>query len=599
MFVKYAYDQPKGHASIDWALVKKFFPFLKPHAKIIIGSLLLMPFMIFSELAQPYILKTAIDDYIFKHNLKGLLIISLLFCVFMCLEMVLKYYHFYFLQLSGQRVVRDVRDELFKHTESLNMSFYSRTPVGVLITRITNDLEVINEMFSAGLVLLISDSIKLVIIVTLMATMNVKLTLMTLLVVPLLVAGAIYFSACLRDAFREVRTRVARLNSHLEETLNGIETVHLFNAEDIRKKTYTEQNNLHRLANYKSIRSDSMLFALVESISFISIAFLIGYGGRQLMAGAVTFGMLVAFLEYIRKFFIPIRDLSAKFAIMQAAMVALEKIFSLFDVKDKPRVYSEHITIPEKYEGPHIEFRDVSFGYKDDTLVLKDVNLSIPHGSHVAVVGATGAGKTTLARLLLKLFEGFLGDIFYKGVAIRDISPDELRKRILLVSQDVYIFSGELRHNLTLGKIELSDAEILDVFKELGVEYFLSRFRNGLSTTLMEMGSNLSSGERQLLSFIRAYILKPDILVLDEATAHIDIETERLLQQAMRVALKNKTAILIAHRLQTILYADIILLMHRGRIKERGTHEELLEKNGIYRNLYDSQFINSVEVAHR
>jgi ATP-binding cassette subfamily B multidrug efflux pump len=583
-------DQIIGKA-YDRKLMARLFRYLAPYTREVICVLCLLPPMAAAKLAQPWLLKLAIDQHIMTGRMEGLPLLAGWFLLLIAGESLLTYLQVWLLQYLGQRIMQDLRMELFAHVQRLPASFFDRTPTGSLVTRLTSDVEVLGEMFAAGIITVVGDLLVLAGIVGIMLWMNLKLSLATFSVLPFLVWIAFTFRRRMREAFREVRARLSNLNSFLAESIGGMSVVQLFNRESTERRRFTELNAAYREANFPVISWDASLYAGVETLSSIAVGVIIWYGGGEIIRGALTFGALVAFIQYIEKFFSPIRDLSAKFSVMQGAMAALERIFQLLDTEPSPA----HATgAGAPVPPPHspfqtIECKNVWFSYQGEEQVLKGFNLSIRRGEKVALVGETGGGKTTVTRLLTRLYEVSRGDITIDGTDIRDIPLHDLRRRVGMVLQDPYLFTGTIEYNISLGD-ETARRRVEEAAAMVGADRFIARLPRGFQEEVRERGVNFSAGERQLISFARAVAFDPEILVLDEATASIDTEAERLIQEGLRGLMAGRTSIVVAHRLSTIQDADRIVVVHRGEKAEEGTHQELLNLRGLYYRLYQLQF---------
>jgi ATP-binding cassette subfamily B protein len=598
----------------DMKLMVRLWRFVKPHWKLLLLSFALIPLTVGFELIQPYLLKIAIEDHIAVARLEGLGKIALIYLVFVALQSLSSYAELYFLQLLGQRSMHDLRIAIYRHVLGQRAAFFDRMPVGRLLTRMTNDVESINEMFASGVITLVADLIKLSAIVVVMLLMDVELTLMTFLTLPLLAIVVEYARRLMRISFRQIRVKLAALNSYAQEHLSGLEVVQLFGRERQSLEQYNDINAAHRDAYLGSIRADASMYALVEAIGVVGIAAIVWYASGNRSADPATVALVVAFIEYIRKFFIPIRDLSAKYAVMQSAMAASERVMALLDTDepDAPPIDAAQTVAPEDGDVS-LRFDDVHFAYREGEDVLRGVSLTIARGQTVAVVGATGSGKSTLIKLLARLYEIGQGDIRIHGRDIRSMPVSELRRRVTVVSQDVFLFAGTVAENIRLGDPGADDDRIRQALQRVGAYRMLERRiaaqagrrsdstsdSRGASTrdsTVASMGdpleleveargSNFSAGERQLLAFARALVRDPDLLILDEATAHVDPEAEGLIEQGVAELMRGRTTLVIAHRLSTIRNAHQILVMARGRVVERGTHDELVARGGVYAKL--------------
>lgn len=600
-------DQIIGKA-YDRRLMNRFVRYILPYRWQVAAVLALLPLVAAAKLAQPWLIKLAIDRHIVAGRMEGLPLLALWFLLLIIVDSLLTFLEVWLLQQMGQRVMQDLRLELFAHVQRLPASFFDRTPTGSLVTRLTSDVEVLGEMFAAGIITVVGDVLVLLGIVGIMLWMNLKLSLATFSVLPVLVWIAFTFRRRMREAFREVRARLANLNSFLAESIGGMSVVQLFNREEAEQRKFAALNAAYRDANLPVISWDASLFAAVETLSAVAVGLIIWYGGGEIIRGVLTFGALVAFIQYIEKFFGPIRDLSAKYSVMQGAMAALERIFQLLDTEPSPspQPLSGGERGEQKYPLPlgeggrrpgqgerppfqTIEFRDVWFAYQGEEYVLKGFNLIIRRGEKVALVGETGGGKTTVTRLLSRLYEVSRGAIRIDGTDIREIPLRELRRRIGVVLQDPYLFTGTVEYNISLGD-EAAQQRLEQAAAVVGADRFIARLPAKYQEEVRERGVNFSAGERQLISFARAVAFDPEILVLDEATASVDSEAERLIQQGLKGLMAGRTSLVVAHRLSTIQDADRIVVVHRGEKAEEGSHQELLRGRGLYYRLYQLQF---------
>ncbi|MCP4632129.1 MAG: ABC transporter ATP-binding protein [candidate division Zixibacteria bacterium] len=571
----------------DSRLMKRLITYLIPYKKYIAISVFLLIIISGMQIAGPYITKIAIDKYIMGGDYEGLKKIALLYLFILVMQFVVRYAQTYLMQLTGQLANYDMRMQIFRHLQKQHLGFFDKNPVGRLMTRVTSDVQVLNELFSSGVVAIFGDVFTIAGIIIVMFSINWKLSLVTFVSVPLLFIATTIFRKRVRKSYRNVRLRVARLNAFLQEHINGMKIVQLFTQEKDVFKKYNSINESLRDAHLKSIFYYAVFFPAVELIGAISLALIIYYGGGLVLTGAISFGILVAFIQYAEMFYRPIRDLSEKYNILQSAMASSERIFKLLD--EKPEIQSAPDAIKlDKLKG-EIEFRNVWFAYEKDNFILKDLSFHITPGDNVAIVGATGAGKTSIINLLFRFYEFQKGEILIDGYDIRSLDIDSLRKNVGLVLQDVFIFSGNIADNISLGEV-MEDDEIQSASGFVNANSFIEKMPDRYKSVLQEGGSNLSSGQKQLLSFARALAFKPSVLVLDEATSSVDTETEVLIQDALRKMLSGRTSLVIAHRLSTIRDADRIIVMHRGKIREEGTHKRLLEQQGIYYRLYQLQY---------
>ena len=581
-------DEIVGKA-YDRALMGRFLAYLRPYRWQFLLTLSILPLTTAAKLAQPLLIKLAIDNHIITGHLQGLPKIVAGFVGLILVESLLSFIEVWLLQYIGQRIMQDLRMELFVHIQRLSTSFYDRTPTGSLVTRLTSDVEVLGEMFAAGIVTVVGDLLLLSGIVGVMLWMNLKLSLTTFSVLPLLFWVAFAFRRRMRDAFRKVRSRLSALNSSLSESIGGMSIIQLFNREKSEHAEFSQLNAAYRDANLPVITWDASLYAAVEALSSVAVGLLIWYGGGEIISGALTFGALIAFIQYIEKFFSPIRDLSAKYSVMQGAMAALERLFNLLDTKEQipEAAASEAVSPPSAFSA--IEFSDVWFAYKGEGHVLKNFNLHILRGEKIALVGESGGGKTTVTRLLSRLYDVNDGQITIDGIDLRQMPVQELRRKIGVVLQDPYLFTGTVEDNICLGDNAIRP-RVAKAAAVVGADRFIERLANGYREVVRERGNNFSAGERQLISFARAVAFDPEILVLDEATASVDTTSEKLIQEGLQRLMAGRTTLVVAHRLSTISDADRIVVIHHGEKMEEGSHSELMALQGLYYRLYQLQF---------
>jgi ATP-binding cassette subfamily B protein len=580
--------------ALDRTLLRRIFAQTWPYRAELLVAVTLLPLISLFEIAQPYLLKKAIDEHIAVGRLPGLDRLGFLYLGALVGQYGLGFVQLYLTQLVGQRGMNDLRMRAHQHVLSLSASFFDRTPVGRLMTRLTSDIEALNEMFASGIVSLVGDVIRLGFILVAIFGIDWKLALFSMGSAPVLFVIAAYFRRWVRDAFREIRVKLARMNAFLQEHISGMKVVQAFAQEEKVAREFDGINVDYRRANARAIAADAALYSIVEAVGSIAVAGLLWHGGVRIAAGTLTLGVLVAFVEYLAKFFAPIRDLSTKYTVMQQAMAAAERVFTLLDtVEPDAPAAAAPAPAPATPSGaaPLVSLEHVSFGYRADRPVLADVSLAIAAGETVAVVGATGAGKSTIIKLLPRLYDAQTGVIRIGGVDVRALDPAALRRRIVVVSQDVFMFSGTLRANIGLGAPALSDEKILAAARRVGADRVIAARPGGLDAAVLERGVNFSAGERQLVAFARALARDPEILILDEATASVDPETERVIERGIGELMAGRTSIVIAHRLSTVQRASRIVVIHQGRIAEEGTHDALLARNGIYARLYRLQMV--------
>ena len=580
-------DEILGKA-YDAKLMRRLLGYIKPYRKYVISAILLNVVVAALGPLRPYLTKIAIDKYIAHSNYHGLLLISLMLFGSLILQAFIQYFLTYYTQYLGQKTILDLRTQIFTHTQKLALRFFDKTPIGRIVTRVTNDIESLNDLFSSGIVMVFSDVFIVIWILVFMFFMDIKLSLVTLSVLPVLVYVTFLFRRKVRSSYRNVRLHLARLNSYMQEHITGMNVVQIFHKEKDEMDKFLDINKEYREANIKSNLYYSIFYPSVELLSSTATALIIWYGGGEIVRSSLSLGVLVAFVQYTEMFFRPIRDLSEKYNILQTAMASSERIFKLLDNKTFVQNPEQPQELKDVKGG--IEFRNVWFAYNNDEYILRDISFKINPGETVAIVGHTGAGKTSLINILTRFYDIQKGNIFVDDIDIKTLDKKELRKYISIVLQDVYLFSGTIKSNISMNNDEILDEKIQEAAKLVGADRFIDQLPNKYDEVVKERGSTLSVGQKQLISFARALAFDPHILILDEATSSVDTETEIIIQKAIEKLLVGRTAIVIAHRLSTIQSADKIIVMHKGEIRETGNHQQLLAKKGIYYKLYQLQY---------
>ena len=568
-------------------LMRRLVSYMKPYRLEVILLTFLIVGNMLARLAGPYLIQVAIDRHIRPGKFEGLDLIALLMVAAMIVELLLSYVDEYRLQMLGQKIMYDIRTQIFSHLQRLDVRYFDRKPIGQLMTRVMGDVQVLNELFTSGVITIFANLFNIVGIIVMMLVMNWRLALVTFTVLPLIFIATAFYQVYSRRAFRDQRRHLARINAFLNENIVGMTTMQLFTQEHRSLRKFDARNGEYLKANLRSVLYFSMFFPLIEVVGSLATAVILWYGGGQILRNMLTFGVLVAFIQYGQRLFWPIRELSEKYTIFQSAMASSERIFELLDTR--PTIVDEIKTETSNRFRGEIEFKTVRFAYNED-YVLHNVSFKVSPGEKVAIVGHTGAGKTSIINLLCRLYEVYEGEILIDGLDIRKIRLANLRRAISIVPQNIFLFSESIIDNIRLGNEDISRQDAIAAAKEVHLDAFVQKMSEGYDTELREDGSGLSVGQKQLVSFARALASDPQILILDEATSSIDTKTELLIQDALIRLMANRTSIVIAHRLSTIQNADKIIVMHNGEIQEMGPHNELLLKRGIYYRLYQLQY---------
>jgi ATP-binding cassette subfamily B protein len=578
----------------DWGLLGRLMHYTKPYKSNFAWSVILTLSIAAIAPVRPFLIQTTIDQYILFNNTNGLVMMVLLMLALLFLQTIIQYFQTFLTNALGQSVIKDLRIDVFKHITQLRLKYFDRTPIGQLITRTVSDLETIADIFSEGLISIIGDSLTIITILGVMLYQDWRLTLIILIPMPLLMVATYVFKEAIKVAFQQVRAQVSLLNTFLQEHISGVNIIQYYAREEQEYKKFKEINALHRDAHIRSNWYYSIFFPVVEIISAISIGLLVWYGSKSILNNQVSPGIVVAFIMYVNMLFTPIRQLADKFNTLQMGMVGAERVFNVLDTQEKT-VNSGHKILPNMKS--EIEFKNVWFSYKqtdempnDDEWILKDISFKVKEGETLALVGATGAGKSSTINILNRFYEISKGQVSIDGTNIADFELSYLRSQIATVLQDVFLFSDTIQNNISLQNPDITINEIIDAAKDVGAHDFINNLPGNYQYQVQERGATLSAGQAQLISFIRALVHQPKILVLDEATSSVDTETEELIQTAIEKLMTGRTSIVIAHRLSTIQNADKIIVLDKGEMMEMGTHQELLKLDGYYKKLYDLQF---------
>ena len=588
----------------DRVIVKRMLVFAKPYWYLFAIALILIFAVTGASLARPYLTKIGIDKYMTgsyrgtmpaEEAYRGIWYLGILFFVLIVIEFAFSYLQHYILELAGKRVIKDIRQTVFRHIQHLPLSYFDKMAAGRVVTRITNDPETINEMFSSVMVGFIKSVVEMMAIIVIMFRLSYRLTLVSFMVIPLIVLAAVLFRRTARRVWERIRAKLSAINAFLAEHLAGMRIIQIFNMQEKKYEEFDQINKEYYDAHMRRVVIFGIFRPFMDVVQSLAVALLLWYGGRNILSGLLEFGTLYMFVDYIGRFYHPIMELTEQFNTLQSAMVSAERVFNLLDETREENIKGKVEEVNE-IKG-EIEFKNVWFAYVDENWVLKDVSFKIRPGESVAFVGATGAGKTSIINLLCGFYEHQKGQILIDGIDIRDLGKEKLRRNIGLVLQDVSLFSGDIATNIRLFDSDIPMEEVERAAKYVNAHDFIQKLHGGYSHEVGEGGATLSLGQRQLISFARALIRDPKILVMDEATSHVDTETEILIQDALLKLMKGRTTIAIAHRLSTIQNADKIIVIHKGRIREVGDHQELLNKRGLYYNLYRLQYDQEYKVV--
>jgi ATP-binding cassette, subfamily B, multidrug efflux pump len=569
------------------SVLKRLLLYAKPYWHLILFSLVLVLCITGLELYRPILVGQVIDEFIAKKNFDGVKHIALIYFIVLLLSFLCNFLQTWILSLTGQNIIYNIRQEVFEHIQKLSLRFFDITPVGRIVTRVTNDVEALNEMYANILVKLIKNIIKIIGLAIVMLSLNIRLSLYAFLLIPLIIGLTSLFTYISRKTYRQVRTRLTTINTYLSEHLSGMKVIQIFAREKEKQREFEEKSKDLLKANFKEMMVFAIFRPSIYFLSVIAMVIIIGLGGSSVINEVLTIGTLYIFIQYIGSFFEPIQELSEQIGTLQSAMASAEKIFTILD--EEPLIVNPEKPVSLSEVKGRIEFDQVWFAYEEENWILKDVSFVIEPGQRAAFVGATGAGKSSILNLIGRYYDIQKGRITIDGVDIKEMDTDQLRSAIGQVQQDVFLFTGDIKSNIRLKSDNIGEGDIVNAARYVGADHFIEELNNTYAEAVTERGSTLSAGQRQLLSFARTLAFDPSILVMDEATANIDTETEQLIQEALEKLMTGRTTIMVAHRLSTIQHADVIMVMHKGKLRESGTHQELLNQNGIYRKLYELQ----------
>ena len=581
----------KTGTAFDFVLLKRVLRYVRPYRSIFYGTILLTILSALLTPTRPWLIQYTLDNYILTFNESGLINMTIVLIVLLIVEAIVQFFQTYFSNWLGQSVIKDIRVQLYQKIISFKLKYFDKTPIGTLVTRSVSDLETIADIFSQGLLTIIGDLLQLFVVIVVMFYTDWKLTLVCLSSIPVLLLATYIFKNAVKSAFQDVRTQVSRLNAFVQEHIIGMNVIQIFNRENEEFEKFKKINAQHRDAHIKSVWAYSIFFPIVEILSAMSLALLVWWGTKSAIDGSITYGSLVAFILYIHMLFRPIRQLADRFNVLQMGIVSSERVFRVIDTDST--IENSGQQRANNIQG-NISFERVWFAYNDEDWVLKDISLDVKSGQTIAFVGATGAGKTSIINILSRFYDYQKGQIKIDSYDIKEYQLQELRKNIGVVLQDVFLFSDTILNNITIKNPDISRERVIEAAKIVGAHKFIMQLPEGYDYNVRERGAMLSAGQRQLIAFIRAYVYNPKILVLDEATSSIDIESEQLIQKATAKLTENRTSIIIAHRLATIQKADKIVVLEKGEIVEQGNHQELLALDGQYKKLYEIQFKQAV-----